>query len=120
MYKLNDVFYLDKEYAQRAEFCNKNNLAIIEIEADEHGRRFKIAEMPQPSPKEEAQQNLNELKQWFDVEYARLEQKYRRLHTLNKFCDDGTRPFDQLILLYEEAERKRKQIQDLEAFIDNE
>lgn len=117
--RLNDIFY-EKDYKNVYNYVITNNYTIKEIEPDEHGRRFKIAEMPQPSPKEEAQQNLNELKQWFDVEYARLEQKFRRLHTLNKFCDDGTRPFDQLILLYEEAERKRRQIQDLEAFIDNE
>lgn len=120
MYKLNDIFYLDNEYSMRAEFCNQNNLAIVEIEPDEKGRRFKIDEMPKLSAKDEAQQELNDLKQWFDVDYARLEQKYRRLYTLKLYCDDGSYPYDKLIDLYNEAEYKRARIQELERLISNE
>lgn len=62
MYKLEDIFYLDKEYAQRAEFCSQNNLAIIEIEADELGRRFQIVEPPKPTQTELLQMEIEELK----------------------------------------------------------
>lgn len=41
-YEINQIFYEDSEYSQRAEFCNKNGLAIEEIEPDNMGRRFKI------------------------------------------------------------------------------
>lgn len=41
-YEINQIFYEDNEYSQRAEFCNKNGLAIEEIEPDNKGRRFKI------------------------------------------------------------------------------
>ena len=42
MYNIGDIFYLDDEYTQRADFCNNNNLKIVEIEPDEKGRRFQI------------------------------------------------------------------------------
>ncbi|MCH5163083.1 MAG: hypothetical protein J1G38_06295 [Clostridiales bacterium] len=52
-YKVGDIFYADDEYAQRAEFCNSlGNLYIEEIESDENGRRFRIAEVPQPTQDE--------------------------------------------------------------------
>lgn len=56
----------------------------------------------------------NELKQWFDIYYAQHEQKYRRLIELEKLTDEGDNPKDELIKLYNEAEIKRKRIQDLE------
>lgn len=62
---------------------------------------------------------INSLKQWFDNDYARLEQKYRRLNTLNQKCDNGTSPYDNLINLYNEAEIKRHRIQELEKLIDD-
>lgn len=61
-----------------------------------------------------------ELKNWFDIDYARLEQKYRRLYTLKLYCDDGSYPYDKLIDLYNEAEYKRARIQELERLISNE
>lgn len=42
IYEINQIFYEDSEYSQRADFCNKNGLAIEEIEPDNIGRRFKI------------------------------------------------------------------------------
>lgn len=49
MYKIGDVFYLDNEYSARAEYCNNNNLMIVEIEADDKGRRFQIQAVPEPT-----------------------------------------------------------------------
>lgn len=52
-------------------------------------------------------------KVWFNTYYTEHEQKYRRLHSLNALCDDGSKPYDKLLELYKEAEEKRKQIQEL-------
>lgn len=63
MYSVNDIFYLDDEYAKRAHFCNQNGLQIVEIEADEKGRRFQIQEMPAPTQEELNQREMQILKQ---------------------------------------------------------
>lgn len=62
-------------------------------------------------------QEYNTLINWFNIEYTKLEQKYRRLHTLKIYCDNGMHPYDALIDLYELAERKRRRIQELEVLI---
>ena len=54
------------------------------------------------------------LKNWFETEYSKKEQKFRRLRTLNLLCDDGSDPYNELINLYQEAETKRKRIQAIE------
>lgn len=54
---------------------------------------------------------------WFNGYYAEHEQKYRRLITLGKICDDGKDPQTKLISLYNEAETKRERIQELEKII---
>ena len=51
-YQIGEIFYLDDEYSARAQFCNENNLIIVEIEPDELGRRFQIQEMPEPTEEE--------------------------------------------------------------------
>ena len=52
MYNVGDIFYFDNEYSKRAEFCNKNNLRIFEIEKDNNGNaRFQI-QKPECSQKE--------------------------------------------------------------------
>ena len=58
-----------------------------------------------------------DLNEWFNDYYAKHEQKYRRLITLNLKCDDGTLPNDKIIALYREAETKRKRIQELEKIL---
>ena len=68
--------------------------------------------------KQKAQQEYQELKEWYDIVYARKEQKYRRLHSLGKLTDEGKDPYDELINLYSEAEIKRARIQELEVLID--
>ena len=72
---------------------------------------------PDELAKQKAYQEIQELKEWFDVEYARKEQKYRRLHSLGKLTDDGKDPYNELISLYSEAEIKRARIQELEVLI---
>ena len=67
--------------------------------------------------KQLAEIEMEDLKSWFDVEYMRLEQKYRRLDTLNLLCDDESSPKENLLKLYKLAEEKRKKIQQLEKFL---
>lgn len=57
-----------------------------------------------------------ELKGWFDTEYTKKEQKFRRLEMLGKLTDEGEDPHNKLIELYQLAEVKRKRIQELETF----
>lgn len=64
MYSIGDIFYIDKDYGKRADFCNDNGLIIAEIEPDEKGRRFQIQEVPPPSEEE----FLEELRYRRDVE----------------------------------------------------
>lgn len=114
-YNVGDVFIYDNEYSKRAQWCNENGKIIKEIEPSENGeRRFQIQQISQPTQKELAQQELTELKEWYDIEYARKEQKYRRLHTLGKLTDEDKDPYNELINLYNEAEIKRARIQELE------
>lgn len=54
------------------------------------------------------------IKSWFNEYYPQHEQKYRRLHLLNKLTDEGKNPYEELVKLYEEAEIKRARIQELE------
>lgn len=76
MYKINDIFYEDEEYSLRAEFCNQNNLVIVEIEPDENGRRFQIVEVTY-SEKDLATAELGKLELWF-AEYDKQTIQYQR------------------------------------------
>lgn len=67
--------------------------------------------------RELAQNEHYSLVEWFDVEYARKEQKLRRLHTLGKLTDEGKDPYNELINLYNEAETKRARLQELERLL---
>lgn len=117
MYKIGDIFYLDNEFNLRVDFCNRNNLFIAEITADEKGRRFQIQTIPELPEKEQLCQEHSNLINWFDSEYTYKEQKYRRLVMLNKVDDDGVDASVKLTSLYEEAEEKRARIQELESLI---
>ena len=55
-----------------------------------------------------------DIKHWYNDYYTIHEQQFRRLHTLG-----DTSAYDKLIALYNEAETKRKHIQDLEAQLEN-
>ena len=90
------------------------------VYAHNNKRYIKGTEPEQPKHELELQNAKYEyehLVKWFDVDYTRLEQKYRRLHTLQELCDNGATPYDMLIWLYKEAEVKRKRIQELEVLI---
>lgn len=117
--ELNKIFY-ENDYSKAYEYVIANNYRIIEIEPIDNMRRFKIVEIPKPSKYMQYSTELENLKIWFDVDYARLEQKYRRLYTLKLYCDDGSYPYDKLIDLYNEAEYKRARIKELERLISNE
>ena len=61
-YKINDIFTLDDEYTERANFCNENGYYIEEIEPLEDGtRQFTIKEPAKPSLEEIKAQKLAEL-----------------------------------------------------------
>ena len=115
--QLNDIFNIDK-YAQAYEYVIQNGYTIKEIEKNLNGeRQFKIVDIPTPSETDKLQNEINELKNWFNTYYTEHEQKYRRLITLNKADDDEVDGQTKLITLYEEAEQKRARIQELEVRI---
>ena len=61
-YTIGDIFTLDEEYTERANFCNKNGYYIEEIEPLEDGtRQFTIKEPYMPSLEEIKAQKLAEL-----------------------------------------------------------
>ena len=60
---IGDIFYLDENYSEKADYCNEHNLMIIEIEPDENGRRFQIQETPKVEVDE-----LAELRYQRDIE----------------------------------------------------
>lgn len=112
-YQENDIFYQDDEYSARAEYCNLSGLYHIEeIEADEKGRRFQIVKNPDNS----VQNEIYELKDWFNYYYAIHEQKYNRMKRMGDTSED----WDTLMTeLDKEAEEKRKKIQELEKILHN-
>lgn len=54
-YKVGYIFYDDEDYSNKAQFCNENNLMIVEIKPDNIGRRFKIVK------NELSQNEINEI-----------------------------------------------------------
>ena len=87
----------------------------LKIEENEYG--MPILKPNELTEREVLQNEHSRLVEWFDVEYARKEQKLRRLHTLGKVTDKGVHPYDELINLYSEAEIKRARIQELERLL---
>lgn len=112
--QLNSIFY-EEQYSEAYRYICLFDLSIKEIEGDEKGRRFQIVEKPKPTANDLARQEIEELKAWFDGYYTQHEQKYRRLHLLNKPTDEGTDALSALTALYTKAEEKRARIQELEA-----
>lgn len=118
--ELTDTFKLE-DYSTAYEFLKNNpNYTITEIEKDNLGnRQFKFAlkyEVVNAS-KIKLITEYESLISWYDNYYTIHEQKYRRLYTLNLNDDDGISGYDKLIQLYNEAEIKRKRIQELEVLI---
>lgn len=68
--ELGTIFY-ENEYNEACDFCFAHNYTIQEIEADENGRCFQIVEIPLPTEKQLAQQEIQELKQkLIDTDYV--------------------------------------------------
>lgn len=65
----------------------------------------------------ELQEEYNTLVEWFNTDYTKDEQKLRRLYTMQKLTDNNTNPYDELLLLYEQAESKRRRIQEIEGLL---
>lgn len=63
------------------------------------------------------EQEMSQCENWFANIYTYQEQKYRRLIALNIPDDDGVSAEQKLLELYNEAEIKRKRIQELEKLI---
>lgn len=108
------TIFREEEYTDAFNYVIENNYTIREIEPDDLGRRFQVVEIPAPTEQEKALNEIAQLKAWFAKTYTEKEQKYRRLHTLALACDDGSKPYTQLMNLYAEAETKRRRIQELE------
>lgn len=67
-YKINDIFTLDEEYTERANFCNENGYCIEEIEPLEDGtRQFQIKEPTKPNIEELKIRKLSSLKFQFET-----------------------------------------------------
>lgn len=62
MYNIGEIFRLDEDYKNKAQFCNANNLIIVELEPDEQGRLFQIQEPPQPTKIELIENEIYDLK----------------------------------------------------------
>lgn len=62
MYSIGDVFYLDDDYDNKVEFCNKHNYRIVEIESDEKGQRFQIKGQLVPTEEEIKQNRIYDFK----------------------------------------------------------
>lgn len=105
--KENETLYIPpEEWGKYAKACNEQNFLLTKV------GEFLFIPVKDTSGIDLT--NLNELKLWFDTYYTQHEQKYRRLHTLNKLTDDGKNAYDALIGLYNEAEDKRRRIQEIE------
>ena len=117
--ELGKIFFVE-EYNNVVNYLMNNitNMTIEEIEPNSEGKRqFKLVEIPPLSVVAQAKQELDTLTNWFNTEYTKLEQKYRRLYALKLYTDNGYNPYDELLALYETAERKRRRIQELEVII---
>lgn len=62
MYNIGDIFYENDDYSGKVNFCNQNNLRIVEIEADVNGRRFQIQGFPPKTQEELILEQIQEKK----------------------------------------------------------
>lgn len=75
----------------------------------------KVVARDREIPKEILIKNeMSNISNWFNADYTKNEQKFRRLYTLKLKCDDGADPLEKLTELYKEAEEKRKLYQQYE------
>ena len=117
-----DSIFTLEQYAEAHEWLkNNHDYTIKEIEKVDGERRFcfDLKYEIKFATQIKYQTEIDEIKNWFDSSYAYKEQKFRRLISLNKLDDDGINGQTKLQLLYEEAEEKRKRIQELESKLKN-
>ena len=72
MYKLGDIFTNDKEYTDRAIWCNENGYFIQEIEQLNGVRRFQICALAQKSDDEVALEELEQQENTLNAQIAEL------------------------------------------------
>ena len=116
-------FYLEQNMEKtRKEISDEYWLELLQgqingLKIEENEQGMPILKPNTLTEREVAQNEYYMLVEWFDVEYARKEQKLRRLHSLGKLTDEGKDPYNELINLYNEAETKRARIQELERLL---
>lgn len=110
------LFYKDNEIVGYSNCLNIiDGVECREVSQEVYEQYLKSLEVP--TQKELNQQKLNQLTNWFDTEYRYKDEKYNRLIILGKTDDDGVSAEVKRKDLYEEAEKVRKQIQELEKMI---
>lgn len=93
-YKVGDIFELDEEYSDRAEWCNQNGKMIVELD-NEGTRMFQIQEVPKPSEEELLHREYQELDNWFRY-YDKQVCQYQRAIRLNQMFDKDMNALDTL------------------------
>lgn len=116
-------FYLEQnEDNTRTAITDENWQELLQGQSNgkiivDNGSKYPILKDYIPTQQEINKQQYYNLVDWFNYEYSYKEQKFRRLITLGRYDDDGVDPQIKLTKLYQEAEEKRKQIQNLEKII---
>lgn len=94
-YNINEPFYDDEDYINKAIWCNESGKYIIkETSPDENGRRrFQIVETPQPTEEELLNSELRNLYAWFE-EYDNQVKQYNRCQRLGIAYDKDIKELD--------------------------
>ena len=93
-YNINEPFYDDEDYINKAIWCNESGKYIIkETSPDENGRRrFQIVEH-KPTQEELLNSELNDLYSWFE-EYDNQVKQYNRCQRLGIAYDKDIEELD--------------------------
>lgn len=93
-YKINDVFTLDEEYGERANFCNENCYCIEEIEPLKDGtRQFTIKELRQHTKEEIIKEIKNRVQQL--LENTVKQKDYDSVESLTSYANSTIDSFKQ-------------------------
>lgn len=116
--KLNDVFK-NEQYGEAYAFAEENNYLLKHIGQSEDGENlYQIVERNfEEETKILLENEVLNLKHWFDTEYRYKNEKYVRLIALNTPDNDGVSAEIKIMELYKIAEEKRKRIQEIEEII---
>lgn len=110
----NRYIEVEEEVANQTLVCGIGNAWKVE-----KGKLIEVVYDSRLSEETKINEQIKLLENWFNDTYTYKEQKYRRLVALNKADDDGVDGATKLLDLYNEAEEKRLQIQELEKGILN-